>query len=75
MRFLLRLGMKHKPVYAPLFKFKRGRMAPAITKLAKPRNLSHTCFLGGGGHDGEVVEINIRVYFSCVFFTVKYRVT
>jgi hypothetical protein len=67
--------MKHKSVYAPLFKFKRTGVAATIAKFTKPRNLSDTCFLGGGRHHREVVEIDIRIYFSGVFFTVKYRVT
>jgi hypothetical protein len=64
--------MKHKTVYTPLFKFKRSRVAFTIAELAKPRNLSDTCFLRLGRHHREVVEIDIRIYFSGVFF--KYRV-
>jgi hypothetical protein len=66
--------MKHKTVYAVLHEFKRSRVAFTIAELAKPRNLSDTCFLGGRRHHREVVEVDIRIYFSGVFFTMKYRV-
>jgi hypothetical protein len=64
--------MKHKPVDAVFHEFKRTRVAPAITKLGHPRNLSDAGFLGGRGDDGEVVEMDVRIYFSTVFFTMKY---
>ena len=67
--------MKHNTVYAPFFKFKSTRVALTVAKLAKPRNLSHSCFLYGGIHDRQVVEIYINIQFSCVFFTSKYRVS